>query len=161
MQIRFAEGQDVAGILKLLKQVGRVHHLGRPDIFRSNAQKYGASQVISMLGSKDTPIFVAVEADQVLGYGFCMIKVHENDPVIADHRELYIDDLCVEESCRGQHIGKAIYEAILRYAKMRKCYNVTLNVWACNTDAMKFYEALGMKPQKVGMETILEEQNAD
>ena len=102
MQIRFAEGQDVAGILKLLKQVGRVHHLGRPDIFRSNAQKYGASQVISMLGSKDTPIFVAVEADQVLGYGFCMIKVHENDPVIADHRELYIDDLCVEESCRGQ-----------------------------------------------------------
>ena len=157
MEIRFAEPRDVAGILKLLKQVGRVHHLGRPDIFRSNAQKYGASQVLAMLDSTKTPIFVAAEGDEVLGYGFCMIKEHEKDPVIADHRELYIDDLCVEENCRGQHVGKTIYEAILRYAKMRKCYNVTLNVWSCNEGAMKFYQAMGMKPQKVGMETILEE----
>ena len=160
MEIRFAQPQDVAGILKLLKQVGRVHHLGRPDIFRSNAQKYGASQVIAMLDSTATPIFVAVEDDQVLGYGFCMMKEHHHDPVIADHLELYIDDLCVEENCRGKHIGKTIYEAILRYAKMRGCYNVTLNVWSCNKSAMKFYEALGMKPQKVGMEQILEEQDA-
>ena len=157
MEIRFAEPRDVAGILKLLKQVGRVHHLGRPDIFRSNAQKYGASQVLAMLDSTKTPIFVAAEGDEVLGYGFCIMKEHEKDPVIADHRELYIDDLCVEENCRGQHVGRTIYEAILRYAKMRKCYNVTLNVWSCNESAMKFYQAMGMKPQKVGMETILEE----
>jgi len=157
MEIRFAEAKDVSGILALLRQVGLVHHKGRPDIFRSNAQKYGASQVLAMLDSSKTPIFVAVEADKVLGYGFCIIKEHEHDPVIADHRELYIDDLCVDENCRGQHIGTAIYQAILRYAKMRKCYNVTLNVWSCNESAMKFYQSLGLKPQKVGMETILEE----
>lgn len=157
MEIRFAEAKDVSGILALLRQVGLVHHKGRPDIFRSNAQKYGASQVLAMLDSSKTPIFVAVEEDKVLGYGFCIVKEYEHDPVIANHRELYIDDLCVDESCRGQHIGKAIYEAILRYAKMRKCYNVTLNVWSCNESAMKFYESLGLKPQKVGMETILEE----
>lgn len=157
MEIRFAEPRDVRGILKLLKQVGRVHHLGRPDIFRHNAQKYGASQVIAMLDSTEKPIFVAAEGDEVLGYGFCIMKKHEKDPVIADHLELYIDDLCVEENCRGRHIGRTIYDAILRYAKMRGCYNVTLNVWSCNESAMKFYKALGMKPQKVGMETILEE----
>ena len=156
MEIRFAKPEDVAGILKLLKQVGRVHHEGRPDIFRHNAQKYGASQVIAMLDSSKTPIFVAVEGDRVLGYGFCIIKEHKNDPVIADHTELYIDDLCVDETCRGKHIGKTIYEAIVRYAKMRKCYNVTLNVWSCNENAMAFYKALGMQPQKVGMETILD-----
>ena len=157
MEIRFAEPKDVSGILALLRQVGLVHHKGRPDIFRSNAQKYGASQVLAMLDSSKTPIFVAVEGSKVLGYGFCIIKEHEHDPVIADHRELYIDDLCVDENCRGKHIGKTIYEAILRYAKMRKCYNVTLNVWSCNESAMKFYQSLGLKPQKVGMETILEE----
>ncbi|MBQ6997955.1 MAG: GNAT family N-acetyltransferase [Oscillospiraceae bacterium] len=156
MDIRFAKPEDVGGILSLLKQVGRVHHEGRPDIFRSNAQKYGASQVIAMLDSSKTPIFVAVHGGKVVGYGFCIIKAHKNDPVIADHTELYIDDLCVEETCRGQHIGKAIYEEILRYAKMRKCYNVTLNVWSCNENAMAFYKSLGMLPQKVGMETILE-----
>ena len=157
MEIRFARPEDVTGILNLLKQVGRVHHEGRPDIFRSNAQKYGASQVLAMLDNSATPIFVAVEDDAVLGYGFCMFKQYKNDPVIADHSTIYIDDLCVDEKCRGQHIGKAIYEEILRYAKMRRCYNVTLNVWSCNPDAMKFYEHLGLKPQKVGMEVLLEE----
>lgn len=157
MEIRFAQAEDVAGILSLLKQVGRVHHLGRPDIFRSNAQKYGASQVLAMLNSAKTPIFVAVKEKKVLGYGFCILKQHKDDPVIADHLELYIDDLCVDEGCRGRHIGSAIYAEILRYAKMRKCYNVTLNVWSCNESAMKFYESLGLKPQKVGLETVLED----
>ena len=157
MDIRFASAQDVAGILSLLRQVGRVHHEGRQDMFRSNAQKYGASQVLAMLNNSRTPIFVAVEDEKVLGYGFCQIKTYENDPVICDHTELYIDDLCVDESSRGQHIGTAIYKEILRYAKMRGCYNVTLNVWSCNESAMKFYESLGLKPQKIGMETILEE----
>ena len=155
MEIRFAQAKDVVGILALLRQVGGVHHEGRPDIFRKGAQKYGASQVLAMLESSATPIFVAVEEDAVLGYGFCMFKEYKNDPVIADHRELYIDDLCVDENHRGKHIGKAIYEEICRYAKMRKCYNVTLNVWSCNESAMGFYESLGLKPQKVGMEHIL------
>lgn len=157
MEIRFAKPQDTQGILALLRQVGQVHHLGRPDIFRDKAQKYSASQVLAMMNVPDTPIFVAVEQDQVLGYGFCMVKVYEKDPVIADHSTLYIDDLCVDENHRGQHIGKAIYQHIVAYAKRRKCHNVTLNVWSCNPGAMKFYESLGLKPQKVGMEALLED----
>ena len=157
MEIRFAEIQDVAGILALLKQVGQVHYEGRPDLFRSKAQKYGASQVMAMLNNPCAPIFVAVEDGKVLGYGFCQTQKHESDPVLTDVVSLYIDDLCVDAACRGQGIGKAIYREILRYAKMRKCYNVTLNVWACNESAMKFYESMGLKPQKIGMETIIEE----
>ena len=158
MDIRFAKPQDVPGILSLLRQVGRVHHEGRPDIFRENAQKYGASQVLAMLEQSATPIFVAVEAEQVLGYGFCQLKKYENDPVITDHTELYIDDLCVDEHVRGKHVGSAIYREILRYAKMRKCSAVTLNVWCCNPGAMAFYEKMGLKPQKIGMEMVIDEK---
>ena len=155
MQIRFAKQQDVPGIIALLRQVGRVHHEGRSDLFRADAQKYSASQVMGMLDQSSNPIFVAVEQDRVLGYGFCFMKDFSQDTVLTPHKSLYIDDLCVDESCHGQHIGKAIYHEILRYAKMRGCYNVTLNVWCCNEKAMGFYEALGLKPQKIGMETIL------
>lgn len=155
MDIRFAEKQDVAGILALLKQVGAVHHEGRPDLFRTGAQKYGASQVLAMLESKDSPIFVAVEEGKVLGYCFCQMQSHPQDPVLCDVLSLYIDDLCVDENCRKKGVGKALYEAVCRYAKMRKCYNITLNVWACNASAMAFYEKMGLKPQKIGLETIL------
>jgi ribosomal protein S18 acetylase RimI-like enzyme len=156
MQIRFAKERDVPGIINLLRQVGRVHHEGRPDLFRPDAQKYSPSQIMAMLDKAATPIFVAVEDDAVLGYGFCMMKDYGRDTVITSHKSLYIDDLCVEEGCRGKGVGKAIYNEILRYAKMRGCYNVTLNVWCCNPGAMAFYESLGLKPQKIGMETILE-----
>ena len=155
MEIRFAKAQDVPGIIKLLQQVGKVHHDGRPDLFRTNAQKYGPSQVMDMLGKSDAPIFVAVEENEVLGYGFCIMENFQQHSVMNDRITLYIDDICVLESHRGKHIGTAIYNEIVRYAKYRGCYNVTLNVWSCNESAMKFYESLGMKPQKVGMEAIL------
>ena len=155
MEIRFAEAKDVTGILALLRQVGQVHHEGRPDLFRAGAQKYGASQVLAMLNSSKTPIFVAVQQEKVIGYGFCQVKIYDHDPVIADHTEIYVDDLCVDEACRGQGIGKAIYKEICRYAKMRQANSICLNVWCCNKSAMKFYESLGLKPQKIGMEMPL------
>ena len=156
MEIRFAEAKDVTGILALLRQVGRVHHECCPELFRAGAQKYGASQVLAMLNSSKTPVFVAVEDNRVVGYGFCQVKVYELDPVIADHTDIYIDDLCVDESRRGQGIGKALYEAICRYGKMRKADRITLNVWCCNESAVKFYESLGLTPQKIGMEMPLD-----
>lgn len=158
MEIRFATAQDVPGILSLLRQVGQIHHEGRPDIFRKGAQKYGPSQVLGMLDKSATPIFVAVDDSKVLGYGFCQLKTYHQDPVITDHTELYIDDLCVDESTRGTGVGKAIYNEICRYAKMRGCSAITLNVWCCNESAMKFYEKLGLRPQKIGMEMLLDEE---
>ena len=155
MDIRFAVPEDVPGILDLLRQVGRVHHKGRPDIFRADAQKYGPSQVLAMLDKSETPILVAVEEGSVLGYCFCQMKTYYRDSVICDHTTCYIDDLCVHENCRGRHIGSALYEATCRYAKSRGCASITLNVWSCNPSAMAFYEKLGLKPQKVGMEQLL------
>ena len=105
-----------------------------------------------------TPVrfFVAVnDSQKVLGYAFCIFQQHLNDNILTDIKTLYIDDLCVDEQLRGQHIGKALYEAVLAFARESGCYNVTLNVWSLNEPAMKFYEKCGLKPQKVGMETIL------
>lgn len=156
MDIRSAEVRDIPEILELLRQVGRVHHEGRPDIFLHNAQKYDAAQVKSLLGNPHMPIFVAVE-ERVLGYCFCQMKIYDGDTVIADHKELYIDDLCVHENCRGQRVGRGLFDYARAYAKDQGCSAVTLNVWCCNPSAMGFYEKLGMKPQKIGMEMLLED----
>lgn len=155
MEIRFAENKDTAGILALLKQVGALHHTIRPDLFRENACKYGPSQLFSLMESSDTPIFVAVEEEKVLGYCFCQIHMTEKDPVLKDRECLYIDDLCVLEGCRGQHIGSKLYEEVLRYAKMRKCHAITLNVWEGNDTARAFYDKMGFAPQKTVMEKVL------
>ncbi len=156
MNIRRATKQDMEGLNRLLRQVLSVHHNGRPDLFRGEGKKYTDEQLAELLSDEKAPIFVAVDAkDWVLGYAFCRYQEHVNDNVLTDFRSLYIDDLCVEETVRGQHVGKALYEYVLAFAKEQGFYNVTLNVWTCNEAAMRFYERMGMKPQKIGMEVIL------
>lgn len=156
MIIRRALEKDMPGILKLLSQVLAVHHKGRPDLFKGGVRKYTDSELAELIKDDSKPIFVGVdESEQVLGYAFCVFIQHVNDNILTDIKTLYIDDLCVDEEIRGQHVGKQLYEYVLKFAKEQGCYNVTLNVWALNEGAMKFYEACGLKPQKIGMETIL------
>ena len=160
MKIRLAEVEDIPAILGLLRQVGQVHHKARPDIFRSDAQKYGASQLISLMENPDTPIFVAELEGKVKGYCFCIVRSYTLDPVLLDRTELYIDDLCVDENAKRQGIGKALFENACHYGKIRKCYHVTLNVWEGNDAALEFYKKCNMKPLKYSMETILEDRDA-
>ncbi len=157
MEIRIAKPEDTLGILRLLAQIGKVHYALRKDIFQAHAQKFGASQVLARLENPNTPTFVAVEGDQVLGYSFCELKNFDKHPVIADHKELFLEDLCVDEDVRGQGVGKALYNYVCQYARAQGCHNLTLHVWHDNAGAVKFYEAMGMKPQRYIMETILEE----
>ena len=156
MQIRRATTADMGGINKLLLQVLMVHHNGRPDLFKANVKKYTDEELSAIIEDDNRPIFVGVnEQEEVLGYAFCVFQQHINNNILTDIKTLYIDDLCVDEDKRGVHIGKQIYDYVLKFAKEQGCYNVTLNVWSCNEIAMKFYEKCGLMPQKVGMEVIL------
>lgn len=156
MHIRRAQAKDIEGINKLLFQVLEVHHNGRPDLFKGNVKKYTDDELLEIILDDNRPIFVGVDNNEnVLGYAFCVFICHENNNILTDIKTLYIDDLCVDENVRGQRIGKQLYEYVLQFAKESGCYNVTLNVWSCNESAMKFYEACGLVPQKVGMEYIL------
>lgn len=156
MEIRRALERDIDGINKLLLQVAMVHHKGRPDLFKAGTRKYTDEELKAIIADDSKPILVAADnGGNVLGYAFCVFQQHINSNILTDIKTLYIDDLCVDENIRGQHIGKSLYEAVLAFAKEHCCYNVTLNVWSCNETAMRFYESCGLLPQKVGMEKIL------
>ncbi len=156
MTIRKAKNSDLEGIKSLLLQVLTVHHNGRPDIFKGNCRKYTDEQILEIISNNHTPVLIAAdENDRVMGYAFCIFQQHTDSNIMTDIKTLYIDDLCVDENIRGKHIGSSLYNAVLDFAKENGCYNVTLNVWTCNESAMKFYEKMGLKPQKIGMEKIL------
>ena len=155
MLIRRAENMDIPKIHDLLSQVCLVHHNGRPDLFKYGARKYTDDELAEMISDDEKPIFVAVnDENEVLGYAFCIFEQHINNNILTDVKTLYIDDLCVDEKLRGQHIGKQLYDYVVSFAKQSGCYNLTLNVWNCNQSAMKFYESCGLKPQKTHLETI-------
>lgn len=153
-RVRFAESRDIPTVMRLLAQVNLLHHKGRPDLFKATA-KYAESELQAMFANPETPVFVYDDgAGNVLGYAICFLK-RSGGVLLNDVQTLYIDDLCVDETRRGQGIGRALYERAVAFARDADCYNVTLNVWTLNPSAMRFYENLGMKPQRITMEHIV------
>ena len=155
MILRTATEGDIPALRRLLGQVLQIHHRGRPDIFRPNTRKYTDAELQALLTDPLTPIFVAETADGVLGYAFCQLQETKNHLLLQDRKTLYIDDLCVEEGCRGTGIGKALLDYVRSYAARQSCHSITLNVWALNQDALRFYEKNGFQPMKYVMEAQL------
>lgn len=158
MFIRRAVVKDIPEILRLLYQVNNVHADIRPDLFIHDKTKYTAEELESVIRSDVTPVFVCFEdenSSELLGYCFAVYEVKHGHS-LAGIKTLYLDDICVDEKARGKGVGRHIYEYVRSYAKQNEVYNITLNVWEHNDSAKAFYEAMGLKVLKYGMEDILQ-----
>ena len=156
MTIRKAQEKDISRIIELLGQVLQIHAEIRPDIFIPDTTKYTEQELAALLKDEKKPIYVAVnEEDVCMGYAFCQMKEQPFSNNMVQFQSLFIDDLCVDRFARGQHIGERLFDYVKQEAKRMGCYEVTLNVWAGNTSAEKFYEKMGMKTKERQLEYIL------
>ena len=156
ISIRKAESRDIPKLSELLSEVLELHAKIRPDIFISGSTKYTASELADILANDQTPVFVAVdENDTVRGYVFCQIKRQPFSTNMKDFKTLFIDDLCIDESCRGAHIGTKLFDFALGYAKEEGCYDLKLNVWEGNDSARAFSEKMGMFVKENQMEILV------
>lgn len=156
MHIRRAEKKDLPVVHKLLQEVLEVHASIRPDIFIPGTTKYTDDQLLQIFASDETPVFVAVDdRDEVLGHIFTVMQKPAFSTNMVDRKILYIDDLCVDERARGQHVGSALYRYVKEYARQQGCYEVTLNVWEGNDAARTFYDRMGMQVKETTLEEIL------
>ncbi len=154
--VRRANRNDIRGIISLLHQVNMVHHELRPDLFKANTTKYNEQELETLLGDESKPVFVYTDDEgTVVGHAFCQLTEVKGHGLLQDAKTLYIDDICVDASARGHHVGKALYEHVSQYARAVGCHNITLNVWEGNDPAMAFYRSMGMQVQKTGMEALL------
>ena len=159
--VRPLEAQDVPKVMDLLVQVNLVHYEGRPDIFKKDTKFTEEDVEHNFIGNEMNPVFVCVEVEEdgsehVLGHAFC--EIHENlgNSVLQAKRSLYIDDICVDENERGKGVGRKLYEHVVAYAEKDGDFdNILLNVWAFNEPAYKFYQEMGLTPQRIFMEKVL------
>lgn len=154
--VRKAEMRDIPKLTELLSEVLELHAKIRPDIFISGSTKYTGEELCGILANEKTPVFVAAdENDAVRGYVFCQMKRQPFSTNMHDFKTLFIDDLCIDESCRGEHIGTKLFDYALAYAKAQGCYDLTLNVWEGNDSARAFYEKMGMFVKETQMEILV------
>ena len=155
--IRRAESRDIPGVIRLLGQVLELHAKLRPDIFIPGTTKYTTRELEEIFSNDSTPVFTAInDGGEVVGYAFCVMKRQPFSTNMRDFTTLYIDDLCVDEGCRGQQVGTSLFGYVKQYAREQGCYDVTLNVWEGNDSARRFYEKMGMFVKETQMEVLVD-----
>ena len=154
--IRLAQKRDIPYLQALLRQILTLHANGRPDIFKQGTAKYTESELLDIIDNQNTPVFVYENTQgEVVGYAFCQYHTIEKDNILNDTRYLYIDDLCVDESYRGRHIGAQLFAFIKEEAQKNECQSIRLNVWKLNEGAIAFYQKIGFLPLSFKMEYSL------
>ena len=154
--IRRATDDDIPAVLNLLSQVLEIHARIRPDIFVPGTTKYNKDDLSRMFADDQRPVYVATDPeDRVVGYAFCQLQEPPFASTMIPRRIMFIDDLCVDEAARGSHIATSLFEFVKAEAAKLGCYEITLNVWEGNDGALKFYQAMGMKPKETQMEFII------
>lgn len=156
MNIRRAQIKDIPAIIKLLSEVLELHAAIRPDIFKPGTTKYTNDELAKLIKDDQKPIYVAVnDEDEVLGYVFTQLQEQPFSTNMVQFKSLFIDDLCVDSAARSQGVGRALLDFVKEEGKRLGCYEITLNVWAGNDSAIRFYEKNGLKAKETTMEYIL------
>ena len=153
--IRRATVDDAEGILALLGQVEAIHQKGRPDLFLEHGTKYTAAELFEIMTDAERPIFVAAVGERVVGYIFGIITETRDSTMLVDMKTIHLDDVCVDESCRGMGIGGLLMEYVIAWAKSVGCNRMDLDVWEFNDGARRFYEKYGFVTQKRRMDMWL------
>ena len=154
--IRNAVQADNMKIRPLQEQIARLHHEGRPDLFKTEPRFHSEESFAKMLADPEHFIFIAEDENgRVVGYAFAFVMHICNHPTYIDFDRFYIDDICVLEDCRRMGIGKRLFAECRKKAEETGCMVMDLGVFGFNKDAIAFYEACGMTEQQRRMEISL------
>jgi len=94
-------------------------------------------------GFGPTPLYeflVALEQSTVVG-----LSLFYNRYSTWKGKGLYLEDLVVTKSHRGQGIGKALIVETAKFAKKTECTGLYWQVLGWNTPAIEFYKSLGAR----------------
>lgn len=152
MQIRNMRLEDYREVDRLMAQVHKLHVEGRPDLYIDVEHIYSMELFQEMVENEDMISVLAEEDDAVVG--ICFVSMRAKTCMVK-RRTAYMEDLCVDEACRGKGIGRKMFEYAKKRAKEMGAERMDLMVWNFNESALKFYEEMGMKPQRYIMEEYL------
>lgn len=133
-KIRFAHPHDVASMMQLIQELAVYEK--EPDaveIDDAYLKEYGFGK------SKAFECFVAENEDhEILG-----MALFYNRFSTWKGLTIHLEDLIVKEKYRKKGIGKALFERLIKHAKLENINRVEWVVLDWNTDAINFYESYG------------------
>lgn len=152
--IRIADFNDLERLTELFMQLHRHHVEIKPETFIMPERGWFSGRISEILNDNGQTVIVYESGGVINGYA--VVKITDvNTEDKRPRRMCYIDCFAVSESCRRQGIGTELFNAVKAFGRENDCTSVQLGVSAYNTDAVAFYEKMGLAPRTIQMEEKL------
>jgi GNAT superfamily N-acetyltransferase len=136
-QIRAARAGDVPVILAFIQKLAAYEKLSHEVVATEELLRE------TLFGARATAeVAIGFLEDQPVGF----VLFFHNYSTFLGRPGIYIEDLFVEESCRGRGFGRALLLYVARLAKERRCGRLEWAVLDWNDPAIGFYKKLGAVP---------------
>ncbi len=149
--IRSAKSSDYDSVETIMQQVQKLHVDWRPDIYKPADPVYSREYFEKMVA--ENRLMVAELEGTVAGIISFMYRHVASDKQVT-RNVLFVDDLAVKETCRGQGIGTQLLQFMKTKAKQEHLDGLELQVNARNTAARKMYEKLGFTEKSINLELL-------
>ena len=157
MTIRRAKITDLPMLQSLLQEILVFHHELLPGIFKSKGMKYDERALTQLLNDEHYLILVMEQDAKIIGHAYLAIQEIKNHPTLENKRILFLDDLYIVGSFRGQGLGKMMLEFLKTLAKKEAFDEIRLHVWLANKKARAFYQSLGFSDLMLTMNLEIKE----
>lgn len=147
--LELAQSADREAVERMARQVHAMHVTWRPDIYEIAAELYPEERFQAAVSNRE--LYAAKLGGVVVGYVLVRIR-NVQAPGLVKRRVMLLDEICVEESCRGQGIGKNMMEDVHALAKAFGCTDLQLGVYPQNDGAVAFYQKCGFTIRSIDMQ---------
>lgn len=145
MEIRDMESKDYPEIDRLMKELHEPHVKGRPDLYTELEHPYSREEFEKIVSDPEIIAILAEEKSVVIG--LCIGTLRKKSGMV-EMKTMYIEDLIVDRNFRGKGIASQLYEEMEERGRNTGAKRLDLMVWEFNSDAKRFYEKQGMRPQR-------------
>ena len=140
---------DRAAVEAMARQVHALHVAWRPDIYEMPDQLYPEERFLNHIRERE--LYVARIDGTIVGY--VLLKIRNYDwPGVVKRKVMIVDEICVEELCRGNGIGKSMMAEVRALAKAFGCTDMQLGVYPQNDEAIGFYQSCGFTIRSIVMQ---------
>lgn len=135
--IRYATRDDVPTILTFIHELAKYEKLAHNVIATEDSLRK------SLFGDHPmAEVLLAEYSEMPIGFALFF----HNYSTFLGQPGIYLEDLYIKPSYRGQGVGKTLLARIGEIAKQRDCGRVEWSVLDWNKDAIRFYQNLGATP---------------
>ena len=147
--LELARESDWEAVKKLSVQIHDLHASWRPDIYFHTTEPYPKEKFLEDIQNR----LVYVAKFQKMLVGYVVLSIMKKDgPGVVKKKLMRLDSICVDETARGQGIGKAMVTDVFALSKAFGCNQIILGVHPENDKAVGFYQKCGFQIRTINMD---------